>query len=1253
MTPRRKKITATLGLLAALACGFVVFSAFSIQGQGTLAQAPLNISVTANPAFIMAVDDSNSMVFERIFPGGDMRFGWDSNARTFFYNGQLDAGATRCANTNCGFYHYLFPHSGYNNYYGSYALPPLDEFGFARSHAYNSSYFNPFVTYNPWMQADGTRFAAATVTATRADPRSGYNGYNVTYDLTGNRARTGNGESFAVLPGMRIPNLAGRGMRYYSNGDWRTQATSFNNSVYVPFDYFPATFYLPVDAAPPPGYKTANANRPIVEDACGSGCDMRRYEIKSGNYETGYYQPAIQNFANWFQFHRNRILAMVGAMSESMQPVNNMSVGYFTINSRNAVTMRDLSSNDLLSNTDRRTPKQALFDTLTTLQANGGTPNRSAVAFLGQQFRRTDAGAPVVSSCQKNAGMLFTDGYTNSSDRPGGYGNVDGNRGTPFADSYSDTIADIAASYYDGDNVPLRGGNGFAAGKVLVPDQCKTLTHSDPLWKQLDCQADLHMNFYGVTLGAQGRIYDVDTAATANPYVNPPNWNSLPNPTSTDDGTTVDEIWHGTVNTRGEFVNAQTPADITEAMRRILTLAGTGSAPSGGIAMTGSRIGPDSFSVVPFYESTNNSTDWYGKLTAQGVATSGTSSSGLDYTTLWEASSKLPAAAERKIYYGTTAGMQAFTATNVGTAQALCSNTANSMAVCTASIGVNGITNTQGLGITLADAVAYLRGDPRLETSSDTPLRTRTTRLGDIVNSSPVISAGTDDYGYRSMFDAASNSYDRYGYAAYLQSKRSRDAMVYAGANDGMLHAFNGRTGVETFAYIPQTALGHMGNLLFPYDVDRKNNQIFQHRYFVDGAVAVSDVAYAVNNWKTVLVGAMGAGGKGAFALDVTTPSSFGTSANGNTKLWEVNDRGLDLNVNNNIGYVLGRPVIVPVKSGNGVRWKAIFGNGYGSSSGVASLFVVDIQSGRVNVMTAAEASGSGVSGSNGLGNIVVVDRWSGVNQDSATRDGMADTVYAADQQGSIWRFDLRSMTELSGGTVLSAVQSVAGTPVFTATDGSGARQPITGGLQASAGPGGGVMLYFGTGSFSFNGDQLDTSQQTFYGVVDSGRATTIRRSNLQAQTFVSQADGSKTVSSRVANGVGWYLDLAEYGERVVGYPELANGSVFFTTFDLAQGEEGCGASGNNWLYELNALSGGLARPGGTSATKLKTTGDQPIRDVVVVTTPGNGVLGEDATDDDVDEKLGKQCTMVVQAAGADPIVLPRACGRQSWRQVK
>ncbi|TGV33786.1 hypothetical protein, partial [Mesorhizobium sp. M8A.F.Ca.ET.142.01.1.1] len=164
------------------------------------------------------------------------------------------------------------------------------------------------------------------------------------------------------------------------------------------------------------GYKTDNASRPLIAGACGPGCDMRRYQITSGNYSSSAaYNAAIQNFANWFQYHRNRVLAIVGSSTAALVSVDTMRVGYFTINKLSNATMYDMVTN-----------RADLYSQIYGLTASGGTPNRRAVEYLVDQFRRTDSGAPVQLACQRNGGMLFTDGYTNSGNTANsGFGDAD------------------------------------------------------------------------------------------------------------------------------------------------------------------------------------------------------------------------------------------------------------------------------------------------------------------------------------------------------------------------------------------------------------------------------------------------------------------------------------------------------------------------------------------------------------------------------------------------------------------------------------------------------------------------------------------------------------------------------------------------------------------------------------------------------------------------------------------------------------
>lgn len=1232
---RKKKIASSALLVLTLLAGYGVYqTVFAVQqGRGTLAQAPMNISSSATPAFIMTVDDSGSMTFQTQFPGQDGEGCWNTSQRSFF-----DASGNLNTTGNCDYF-YVLPGARISGSY--YGIPPLDTLGFARSSQYNPTYYDPTVKYEPWGNAPGgTVYPAASTSATLIDPRNA-----TTVALAAWRQETT--ESFRIQNGMFLPSTT----QYSTGGNWKTVGNngliwnSGAQDIYI--RYWPATFFMrwvsdsdsyPALAGDAAAY--SGVQRDKISNACGSGCTMWKYTIQPGN------TTALQNFANWFSYYGNRNRAMIAGMTRSLQDENRMRIGYFTINNytkwdRPATASERLTMYDMSNSND----KLSLFSSLVALPASGGTPNRYAVNAANAQFTRTDSGAPVLLQCQKNAVMLFTDGYSNGGQPT--VGNIDGGMGAPFSDSNSNTLADIATKYYLDDSSggsPLR--TDLAAGRVPVPDECKGTP--DP---SVDCQTNLHINFYGVTLGAKGNLYNPDVSQ--NPYTSPAIYNNWP-AAQDNQPSTVDDIWHAAVNTRGEYINARTPVDITDAMRRILTSVAQGASPSGSISASGARVGPDSFSISPFYEATNNSTDWYGKLTAQTVA-SNSITGVVSYAQLWEASAMLPAPAARNVWFGRYAGASAqtlrFSSSNVALAD-LCTEPTPSLSVCSAALigqrlRVGGGTGTS---ITAGQAVSYLLGDQSLESST---LRKRTTRLGDIVNSSPVVAAPTDDYGYRSMAGATAGSYDPYNYAAYLTTKQSRPRVVFAGANDGMLHAFDGATGTERFGYIPTTALGHMGNLLFPYNAADKNNQVFQHRYFVDGQMTVSDV-YAGGAWKTVLVGAAGAGGRGVFGLDVSSPATF-TGAN---VLWEVNDRSSNATIADNIGYVLGKPVIVPVKTTDGtVAWKAIFGNGYNSNGGKAVLFVVDVGTGAVQAIQANESGAP--AGSNGLGSIVVVDSWSGTGLTSSGRDGYADTVYAADQKGAIWKFDLRAATP--------ANQTV---PVFvTNTDSSGLRQPILGGLAAAAAPSGGVMVFFGTGSFSFEGDATDTTVQSLYGVQDRpGRTATLTRANLTAQTIgTTSADTRATSMNPLASGkLGWYMDLPA-GERVVGNPRIESGILFIPTYlpDVS-GTTGCASNGSNWLYGLDALSGaaglmgvrvgsptGDSKPSGSGAIKLETGGSAPVTDTAAFVSPRIKPLSATATATEVNNAIAAQCSMVVQAPGAQPLYVPRACGRQSWRQIK
>lgn len=1259
MASRFMKLAGVTAVAVLCVGGYLTYMARAAQAQGELAQAPLNVQAQVPAAFIMALDDSGSMRFQTLFPsrdGGALWGGSGTSASFFDSSGQL-----RTSDSSRQFVHvapYPAPRqAGPNN--DNAAIPPIDAFGFSRSHVYNKAYFDPNETYEPWKDHTGNFWPEADPTATRVDPNSSGTVVNLTVERRSTSSSNSTHHAFRLRQNMVMPEglhyndtttarncgLTTARSRGSGVSGWRILnqdvTVNCNSNVYI--GYFPATFYLPAEHSTPAGF--IEANRVLAPNACtyptatgDNRCHMYRYEIRPENYEGGasgdYYQDAIQNFANWFSFYGARNRSVVAAVTHSLATVNNMRVGYFTINNRVNATMRDMAVS---------AQRELFYDSVVTLGASGNTPNLPAVSHLGRQFKRTGDNAPIQLACQRNAGMLFTDGFSNVAQS--GYGNVDKGMGVPFADGHSNTLADIASAYYldadDGGEAPLRTGPNFPTGMVPIHPDCP-----DP---ERDCQPNLHMNFYGVTLGSRGIAFEPENPRDPHtaPYIDWPAFQS-------NQRSTIDDIWHATVNTRGELINANTPADVTAAMRRILQAVSSGSSPSGSIALTGARISERSLAVSPSYGVENQSTDWYGRLSAAKVAFDISTGDVAD-TGIWEASDKLgamtPATRRGRTWFGNSdGGTSRFDSLGVTSLSQLCDNLRPGMSRCSAP-------ELEALGIDLGGAIDYLLGDQSREVGNPGgTLRFRTTVLGDIINSNPVVSAPTDDYGYRNLGTHGTVDYGS-TYASYMEEKESRPAMVYVGANDGMLHGFHGgidhlgevdsiNGGRQMFGYIPRAVLGHMGNLLFPYDPDAVG-QKFDHRYFVDGPVVVGD-AFLDGDWKTALVATAGAGGRSVFALDVSNPSGFTSSSN---RLWEIDDQHEDGDVRDNIGHVLGRPVIVPFRdpSTSEVSWKAIFGNGYNSVRGRAVLFVVDLQSGSVRSIEAVESGAPG--GPNGLGNIVVVDR---VDSESGTgiSDGFADTVYAADRKGAVWKFDL-----------LSNASSIS-TPVFTTREhregGITYRQPIIGGLVATAGRGGGVMLMFGTGSFAFHGDEADTSVQSIYGFEDSGAAGTITPADLFARSI---ADGTGNTRAITPGGMGygytgWHINLPP-GERVVSYPRVASGVLYIPTYAPTHAD-GCSSGGENWLFGLDTRTGA---PALSSARFGSITGDTQGEDVGAVAL----ATGGSAPVRDVGVQVVSTSRPIVPAPGDDPLprcwerivvdgtqlYRPYPCGRQSWRQLQ
>ncbi|MBN8509122.1 MAG: pyrrolo-quinoline quinone [Burkholderiales bacterium] len=650
-----------------------------------IADLPLKASVLAKPNVIFGLDDSGSMDSEVMINTNDGAYwwdysaasGWDGSGKPWF-NGPGDA-TSRWRKMV-----YLFPNgtnSGARIYndddYAHFAIPPTAQFAFLRSASYNPLYYDPAVTYKPWSPAyvGGAKvtYADASTTAAKSHPVHG----SETFDLSAARALTTSANhTFMAFAGMTVP--AGTQTCTHDNnggcsGGWTPEAAErtvpAGTVLRLALEYYPATYYVKESC-------TADGSTCVTAP---DGATLKRYEIKAGNsFPSGRsHADELQNFANWFQYYRKRKLMLAAAMGKVLEPLTGLRMGVVRFNSRSTVTMYDTDATSPSANGLK--VAGIFYET----SGSGGTPTRETLKYIGDQFRNTTG--VVQYACQRNNAFVVTDGFANKDPvSPPSYDKATWGPGVPYATTYDGTLADIALSYYTVNLKPA-----LATGKVP-----KTAVDINP---------DLHMNTYGLTLGARGTIF----AGESTPL--PTSAGDWPNPTAARSPTAVDDLWHATINGRGKMYLATTPEETAIRIQSGLTdiLSQTGA--QGGIAVSTVNL-PRGDNKA--YFGTYNPAGWAGDLTANAIdpATGSVSTSAI-----WSAAAKLAARDWTTRVIATsngTSGM-AFTAANVGS-----------------------IVNPGGVYGTDAAVVDYLRGNRSGEGST---FRSRTSLMGAVINSEPVV----------------------------------------------------------------------------------------------------------------------------------------------------------------------------------------------------------------------------------------------------------------------------------------------------------------------------------------------------------------------------------------------------------------------------------------------------------------------------------------------------------------------------------
>ncbi len=765
--------------------------------------------------------------------------------------------------------------------------------------------------------------------------------------------------------------------------------------------------------------------------------------------------------------------------------------------------------------------------------------------------------------CQKAYVIAMTDGYYNgwfdfdSFGSTGFSDNVDGPSPYPaLQDGAYNALADISMYFYNSDldtvledKLSVKGydeatyqhmvtysvsfGVFGRFDPVLFPD---CLPGGEP---GVDGQPDL------IDIGVEswswigGKIVYNDGAGPFDQKC--PNWHDT---VSTNSPNSIDDLFHASVNGRGKFLNAANPAELVTAMQTIKQLIDDQQGTASTVAVNTTKITKDTL----LFQTRYDSGDWSGDVFAKC----------LDYTGAFAACDRVACEAScSSIFEGcmalcsigdsacedvcVTAGNTCLTNNNCpdyltcdegysvcidncagdtacevtcdlskidclvpannppemkwSAAVKLAAKTVDyslatpvdERAIITAlpdgSTGVpftwTGIAAAAGMQTALGGEehlLQYLRGDHRFEVRNDGAAvhdyRNRSSRLGDFINSEPY---------------------------HYANSSLGID-WLFAGANDGMLHVLNSQTGEEVFAFIPNAVFANLPDLATSGYADN-------HKFFVDGYFAVQNLGDAV-----ILIGGLGKGGKGFYALNLTAAAAHVGNIEAHADdivLWEYSDNSQAAisAIADNLGYSFSRPQLVKPSAG-AAAYYFTFGNGYDSTNQRAVLFLVGLDShGGILSTEMIDTAMGDAANCNGLSTPVIV---------AFQGDGEDDFLYAGDLLGNLWKFDVSDDAPANWGIYFN--DGTNDKPLFSAMSNASYRQPITMMPDVAfscTDSGYGYFLTFGTGRLlDPDVDAIDTSVQTAYGIWDWSKAWEEAGHTNPEQTWLGSFEQNNTTTT-------------------------------------------------------------------------------------------------------------------------------------------
>lgn len=377
-------------------------------------------------------------------------------------------------------------------------------------------------------------------------------------------------------------------------------------------------------------------------------------------------------------------------------------------------------------------------------------------------------------------------------------------------------------------------------------------------------------------------------------------------------------------------------------------------------------------------------------------------------------------------------------------------------------------------------------------------------------------------------------------------------------ANDGMVHIFKKGNGGDERNY--SLKLSYIPGTMPRKDIENKDSTLAKElrafaekgyvgdRYGVDGGFVLRQVNNLNGQDRVFMFGAMGFGGRGAYALDLTK------AENGNPTAVSLFDVKNDDKNNNGVklGYTVGTPQIGKTHDG---KYAAFLASGYAtkdinSTENQTALYVYDLENNNGTPIAKIEVTG----GKGGLSSPTLVDK---------DLDGTVDIAYAGDRGGSMYRFDLsgNDPTKWSARTIFQGTKPITSAPAISQ-------------LKDKR------VVIFGTGSDLSEDDVDNTDEQHIYGIFDDDTATTgsvnfsgtggglLEQHLTQENKTLFLTDYKRSDGS---GSKGWMVKL-QPGQRVTVKPTVVLRTAFVTIHKYT-GTDKCGAE--TAILGINTADGG------------------------------------------------------------------------------